>query len=312
VSAIPSSRDVPGPKRDFVGYGPRKPRVVWPNGAAVALSIVVNYEEGSEASKPDGDANNEGMTEISYSMPDEYRDLASESMYEYGSRAGVWRMLGVFDEYQVKTTFYAAAVALERNPEVGRWLQREGHEPCSHGWRWEEVWLLDRDEERRRIDLMVESFRQTCGRRPVGCYHRYAPSVHTRELLVEEGGFLYDSDAYNDDLPYFVEVKGTPHLVVPYSLAYNDSRFVFAQGFGAPSQYVEMVTRGLNELRREARAGSPKMLSLGTHARFMGQPGRISALREVIEHCQEAGDVWIATREEIARWWIEHHEEWAV
>jgi peptidoglycan/xylan/chitin deacetylase (PgdA/CDA1 family) len=252
------------------------------------------------------------MTEISYSMPDEYRDLASESMYEYGSRAGIWRMLGVFDEYRVKTTFYAAAVALERNPEVGRWMQRAGHEPCSHGWRWEEVWLLDRDEEKRRIDLMVESFRQTCGRRPVGCYHRYAPSVHTRELLVEEGGFLYDSDAYNDDLPYFVEVKGTPHLVVPYSLAYNDSRFVFAQGFGAPSQYVEMVTRGLDELRREARAGYPKMLSLGTHARFMGQPGRISALREVIEHCQEAGDVWITTREEIARWWIDHHEQWAV
>jgi peptidoglycan/xylan/chitin deacetylase (PgdA/CDA1 family) len=310
VTAPGWSRDVPGPPRDFVGYGASPPRVVWPNGAAVALSIVVNYEEGSEANKLDGDPGNEGMTEVAYSMADDYRDLGSESMYEYGSRAGIWRLLRLFDEYDVKATIYAAAVALERNPAVGEWIQRAGHEPCSHGWRWEEVWLLDRDEERRRIDLMVESFRRTCGRRPVGCYHRYAPSVHTRELLVEEGGFLYDSDAYNDDLPYFVEVKGKRHLVVPYSLAYNDSRFVFAQGFAAPSHFVEMVTRGLDELRREARAGYPKMLSLGSHPRLFGQPGRISALREVIEHCQAEGDVWIATREEIARWWIDHHGEW--
>ena len=310
MTAGPWSADVPGPPRDFAGYGPNPPRVVWPNGAAVALSIVVNYEEGSEANKLDGDPQNEGMTEVSYSMADEYRDLGSESMYEYGSRAGIWRLFRLFDEYDVKATIYAAALAVERNPEVGKWIERAGHEPCSHGWRWEEVWLLDREEERRRIDLMVESFRKTCGRRPVGCYHRYAPSIHTRELLVEEGGFLYDSDTYNDDLPYFVEVKGKRHLVVPYSLAYNDSRFVFAQGFAAPSHFVEMVTRGLDELRREARAGYPKMLSIGSHPRLFGQPGRISALREVIEHCRASGDVWIATREEIARWWIDHHEEW--
>jgi len=303
--------DVHGPERDLVGYGPRRPRVVWPNGAAVALSIVVNYEEGSEASKSDGDTRNEGMTEVSYAMPDEFRDLAVESMYEYGSRAGIWRLARLFDEYGVKATVYAAALAVERNPEVGRWIQRAGHEPCSHGWRWEEVWLLDREEERRRIDLAVESLRTTCGRRPVGCYHRWAPSVNTRELLVEEGGFLYDSDAYNDDLPYFVQVSGKRHLVVPYSLAYNDSRFIFAQGFAAPSHFVQMVRRGLDEIRREAAAGHPAMLSIGTHPRLFGQPGRVSALREVIEHCLDAGDVWIATREEIARWWIDHHEEWS-
>jgi peptidoglycan/xylan/chitin deacetylase (PgdA/CDA1 family) len=302
---------VPGPPRDLVGYGRVRPRVVWPNGAAVALSIVVNYEEGSEASKQDGDTRNEGMTEVSYAMPDEFRDLAVESMYEYGSRAGIWRLARLFDEYGVNVTVYAAALAVERNPEVGRWIERAGHEPCSHGWRWEEVWLLDREEERRRIDLAVESLTRTCGRRPVGCYHRWAPSVHTRELLVEEGGFLYDSDAYNDDLPYFVEVGGKRHLVVPYSLAYNDSRFIFAQGFAAPSHFAEMVRRGLDEIRREARAGYPAMLSIGTHPRLFGQPGRVSALREVIEHCLDAGDVWFATREQIARWWIDHHEEWA-
>jgi peptidoglycan/xylan/chitin deacetylase (PgdA/CDA1 family) len=274
------------------------------------LSIVVNYEEGSEASKQDGDTRNEGMTEVSYSMPDEFRDLAVESMYEYGSRAGIWRLARLFDEYGIKVTVYAAALAVERNPAVGRWIERAGHEPCSHGWRWEEVWLLDREEERRRIALAVESLAKTCGRRPVGCYHRWAPSIHTRELLVEEGGFIYDSDAYSDDLPYFVEVSGKQHLVVPYSLAYNDSRFIFAQGFSAPSHFVEMVKRGLDEIRREARHGHPAMLSIGTHPRLFGQPGRVSALREVIEHCRDAGDVWIATREEIARWWLDHHEEW--
>jgi peptidoglycan/xylan/chitin deacetylase (PgdA/CDA1 family) len=305
-----NASSVPGPPRDFVGYGPSRPRVVWPNGAAVALSIVVNYEEGSEASKHDGDTRNEGMTEVSYSMPDEFRDLAVESMYEYGSRAGIWRLARLFDEYAVKVTVYAAALAVERNPEVGRWIERAGHEPCSHGWRWEEVWLLDREEERRRIALAVESLTATCGRRPVGCYHRWAPSIHTRELLVEEGGFIYDSDAYSDDLPYFVEVSGKQHLVVPYSLAYNDSRFIFAQGFSAPSHFAQMVKRGLDEIRREARGGHPAMLSIGTHPRLFGQPGRTSALREVIEHCLEAGDVWIATREEIARWWLDHHEEW--
>jgi peptidoglycan/xylan/chitin deacetylase (PgdA/CDA1 family) len=134
--------------------------------------------------------------------------------------------------------------------------------------------------------------------------------VNTRELLVEEGGFIYDSDAYNDDLPYFVEVKGRRHLVVPYSLAYNDSRFIFAQGFSAPSNFAEMVKRALDEIRHEARSGYPAMLSIGTHPRLFGQPGRTSALREVIEHCLEAGDVWIATREQIARWWLDHHDEW--
>lgn len=303
-------RDVPGPTRDFVGYGPTPPRVVWPKNAALALSIAVNYEEGSEYSKQLGDTRQEGMTEVAYTMAEKYRDLGAESMYEYGSRAGVWRLLRLFDDYGVKVTFYAAAIALEQNPEVGKWIARAGHEPCSHGWRWEEVWLLDREEERRRLGLMIDSFVKTCGRRPVGCYHRYAPSVHTRELLVEEGGFIYDSDSYNDDLPYFVEVSGKQHLVVPYSLVYNDSRFIFPQGFSSPANFVEQVKRAIAEYRREAQAGHPKMMSIGVHARFFGQAGRTSGLREVIEHCLELGDVWIATREQIARWWIDHHNEW--
>ena len=302
--------DVPGPRRDFLGYGPTPPRVRWPNDAALAMSIVVNYEEGSERSKSFGDERNEGMTEVAYTLPDQYRDLGAESMYEYGSRAGIWRLLRLFDEYGVKVTFYAAAVALEQTPAVGAWIQRAGHEPCGHGWRWEEVWLLDREEERRRIQMTIDSFIRTCGRRPVGCYHRYAPSIHTRELIVEEGGFLYDSDAYNDDLPYFVEVSGKRHLVVPYSLVYNDSRFIFAQGFGGPADFVDQVKRAMAEYRREARAGYPKMMSIGLHPRLVGQAGRTSALREVIKYGLGLKDVWFATREQIARWWLDHYQEW--
>ncbi len=303
---------IEGPPRDFVGYGPHPPQVRWPNDAALALSLVVNYEEGSEYQKQFGDQRNEGMTEVAYTLPDRFRDLGTESMYEYGSRAGIWRVLRLFDEYAVKVTVYAAAVALEQNPQVGDWIRRAGHEPCSHGWRWDEVWLYDREEERRRLQLTIASFIKTCGRRPVGCYHRYAPSVHTRELLLEEGGFLYDSDSYNDDLPYFVEVLGKRHLVVPYSLVYNDSRFIFAQGFSSPSDFVDQVKRGIDEYRREARAGYPKMMSIGIHPRFFGQAGRLSALRDVIEHALALKDVWIARREDIARWWLDNHAQWSV
>ena len=186
-------KDVPGPKREYVGYGNRPPKVFWPDDAKVVVSLCINQEESSEYSQPAGDNRNEGLAEIPYTMDASYRDLCAESVYEYGSRAGVWRLLRLFDEYSIKTTFYSAAIALERNPDVGAWIQKSGHEPCSHGWRWEEHWLLDRDEERKHIQWTIESFEKTVGQRPLGWYCRYGPSVNTRELLVEEGGFVYDS-----------------------------------------------------------------------------------------------------------------------
>ena len=159
-------QDIPGPKREYVGYGRRPPKVVWPNDAKAVVSLCINHEESSEYSKAAGDGRNEGLAEIPYVMDAQYRDLCAESVYEYGSRAGVWRLLRLFDEYEIKTTFYSAAVALERNPEVGKWIQEAGHEPCSHGWRWEEHWLLDREEERKHIQWTIESFQQTTGQRP--------------------------------------------------------------------------------------------------------------------------------------------------
>jgi peptidoglycan/xylan/chitin deacetylase (PgdA/CDA1 family) len=301
--------DIPGPKRDFVGYGRRPPRVVWPEEAKVALNIIVNYEEGSEYSIPAGDNRNEGLAEILYAMAPEHRDLNAESVYEFGARAGITRMMRLFDEYRIKVTFFAAAIAVERNPEVGEWIREAGHDVAGHGWRWIDQWTLDRDEERRHIVAAVESLEKTCGQRPTGWFSRYSASVSTRELLVEEGGFVYDSDSFADDLPYFTPVGGKQHLVVPYTLLYNDGRFVLPQGFGSPSDFVETLKRGLDELLREGRAGYPKMMSVGLHPRWSGQAARTSALREFIEYGIGQGDVWFARRQDIAEWWIDHHED---
>ena len=305
-------QDVPGPRRDYPGHGRHTPKVVWPNDAKLVLSLCINHEEGSEYSQAAGDGRNEGLAEIPYVMPPEYRDLAAESVYEYGSRAGVFRLMRLFDEYGIDVTWFAAAVALERNREVGDWIRETGRvEVCSHGWRWSEHWLLSREEEAERLRWAIDSFVETTGQRPVGWYCRYGPSVNTRELLVEEGGFLYDSDAYNDDLPYFTEVKGKRHLIVPYTFVYNDGRFVLAQGFGGPGDFVDLCKRAIDELLREGRQGNPKMMSIGLHPRWIGQAGRSSALREVIEYALEQGDVAFMQRRHIARWWLDHHEEFA-
>jgi peptidoglycan/xylan/chitin deacetylase (PgdA/CDA1 family) len=294
-----------GPARDYVGYGERPPAFRWPGEAPVAVQLVVNYEEGSEYSVPMGDGRNDLLAEIQYSLPGELRDLTVESIYEYGSRAGVWRLLRVFAEAGVKATFFAAAVALEKNPEVARRLVEEGHEPCSHGYRWAEHFAMTREEEQESIRLAVESFTRTCGQRPLGWYCRYGPSVHTRELVVEEGGFLYDADAYNDDLPYYVDVRGTRHLVVPYSLDLNDVRFVMAQGYSSGKDFHDDAVATFERLRHEAeRTGTARMMSVGTHPRLCGRPARADALARFVEHAQGRG-AWFARRDEIARFWLE-------
>lgn len=299
----------PGPPRDLVGYGPNPPKVSWPGGASLALSIVVNYEEGSELSHASGDGRHETVAEVPVVLPQDQRDLHVESVFEYGSRAGIWRLLRLLDEYEAKSTLFACAVALERNPEAGAWALRSGHELCSHGWRWEDHWPLRPDQERERIRWAIETFEQLYGQRPLGWFTRFGPGTNTRELLVEEGGFRYDSDSFNDDLPYLVDVSGTSHLVLPYSDVYNDTRFILPQGFGSPRDFVELCTEGIDELVREGRAGVPKMMSVGIHPRWIGQPGRIGALRAIIEHALDQGDVWIARRIDIADWWLAHHHE---
>jgi peptidoglycan/xylan/chitin deacetylase (PgdA/CDA1 family) len=289
------------PTRDLIGYGRQPPRVGWPGDARVAVSLVLNYEEGSERTMP-RDGENENLGEVSRDVGD-YRDLATESVYEYGSRAGVHRLLRLFDRYGVKCTLFAAAEALERNPAVCAWVRDAGHEACAHGWRWAEEWLLSREEEARRIRLAVASIERACGERPVGWYSRWMASEHTRELLVEEGGFLYDSNAYNDDLPYYVDVAGTKHLVVPYTLTTNDLRFVNGT-VGGPGDFFDYCRRALDYLWDEG-AECPRMMSIGLHPRWTGQPARASALAEFVEHALARGDVWFARRRDIAEWWLE-------
>jgi peptidoglycan/xylan/chitin deacetylase (PgdA/CDA1 family) len=286
-----------GRDRDLVGYGRHTPAFTWPEAALVAVNLVVNYEEGSEA-EWEIDRRSEDRGEIAYPFPADQRNLAMESMFEYGSRAGIWRLLRIFDEYRVPATFFASSMALERNPEVAQFVRDSPHDICGHGRRWSEPWTMSREEERAEILGAVASLTASCGKRPLGWYWRFSPTVHTRDLLVEEGGFLYDSDAYNDDLPYFVEVQGQRHLVIPYSTTYNDG-----QGDRSPRSFVDYCIRGFDELAREGAAGAPKMMSIGMHPRRMGQAGRASALREFLEHAQRSGQAWFATRSQIAAWW---------
>jgi peptidoglycan/xylan/chitin deacetylase (PgdA/CDA1 family) len=297
--------------RDLIGYGGRPPKVVWPNGAKVAVNLVINYEEGTEAYASRGDNHTDGMAELNWAYGKEHRDFSMEAVYEYGSRAGVWRLLNMFDEYKIKCTFFACGLALELNPEVGAAIRDRGHEPCSHGYRWSRPEdFTSREEEKEQIRLAVDAIRKTTGSRPVGWYWRYSSTPYTRELLVEEGGFLYDSETYNDDLPYFTEVRGKRHLVIPYSQTYNDVRFVLSEGSVTPSTFADMLIRGVDELHREGERGYPKMMSIGLHSRWTGQAGRANALREFIEHSVKKGGVWFARRDEIARWWIDHSGEW--
>jgi peptidoglycan/xylan/chitin deacetylase (PgdA/CDA1 family) len=295
-----------GPERDLVGYAGKPPSIRWPGGARLAVSIVINYEEGSERSFAVGDPDQESLTEWgAYAVPPEIRNLAMESMHEYGSRVGVWRLLDILERHSVKCTFFACAVAFEQTPGVARAAVAGGHEICSHGYRWEEVFRLAEGEEREHIRLAVESLQRTTGERPVGWYCRYGPSVNTRRLLVEEGGFLYDSDSYNDEIPYLVEVDGRRHLVVPYAPDTNDIQFWLGNGLAPADQFFAYLRDSFDVLYAEA-SSQPRMMSVGLHCRIIGRPGRARALDRFIEYAKGRPEVWFATRAEIARWWLEH------
>ena len=292
-------------ERDFVGYGPNPPKVEWPDGARIAISVVVNYEEGSEYSLLDGDPTREVNNEVPSPLPLDERDLANESFFEYGSRAGIWRLLSILDEYDVKATFFCCALALERNPYVGPEIVRREHEVFGHGYRWEEYYKMDRDAEREAIRKAVESIQRTTGQRPLGWYTRYGPSVNTRELVVEEGGFLYDCNAYNDDLPYYTEVNGKKWLVVPYSLEVNDTKF-WRGGMSNPSDFYETMKNTFDRLYYEG-AANPKMMSIGLHCRIAGRPSRAVALQKFLEYAKGFPNVWFARRIDIARWWLQNY-----
>jgi peptidoglycan/xylan/chitin deacetylase (PgdA/CDA1 family) len=217
---------------------------------------------------------------------------------------GIWRLLEIMKAADVRSTFFACAVAMEHNPEVAKAAVDRGHEICSHGYRWEEVFRLSEEEERERMALAVRSFEKTCGRRPVGWYCRYGPSDRTRRLVVEEGGFLYDSDAYNDDTPYFVQIGDHRHLVVPYTPDVNDFCFWNSPGFVQARDMYEYMRESFDVLYAEA-ARYPRMMSIGLHPRIIGRAGRVRALKWFIDYAKQYPDVWFGTREEIARAWMD-------
>jgi peptidoglycan/xylan/chitin deacetylase (PgdA/CDA1 family) len=289
-----------GPPRDMVGYDGRPPNPAWPGGARIAIALVVHYEAGAERAIGDGDATREPGAPPGW--PPDRRDLAVETMYEYGARAGVWRLLDVFDEHGVPATFAACAAALERNPEAAQALRARGHEVMAHGWRWEEPRELSREEERARIRRAVESIARTTGERPLGWCCRYGASVNTRALLVEEGGFLYDSDSYADDLPYWTAVGERRHLVVPHSLANDDARYDWG-AYGSPRDLETHLKAGFDRLYREG----DRMMSIGLHTRLAGHPARAQALSQFIAYARSFPDVWFARRIDIARHWIATH-----
>lgn len=289
---------VAGPRRDLVGYGEHPPRLRWHNGAKVAVQVVVNYEEGSEKTFAMGDNVNDGMYELPFAVEDQ-RDLAVESMYEYGSRAGIWRLFRVFEHAGIPVTFFAAAVALERNPEVAAKLTRRGDEVAGHGYRWSNHYEMTKDEEREAIKRAVASIELTCGVRPEGWYCREM-SVNTRDLVSEDGGFLYDSDTYNEDLPYWTVVQNRNHLVVPYSLVVNDARYIMGTGYGSPEHFFETAKATLDRLRNDGD-DLGRMMSIGLHPRISGNPARADALARFIDYAQGFDDVAFMRRVDIAR-----------
>ncbi len=294
---VTSDRPTKGGVRDLVGYGEHPPRIRWKNDAKVAVQIVVNYEEGSEKTFPMGDRQNDFLHEIPWNL-EGMRDHAVESVYEYGSRAGIWRLFRVFDRADIPVTIFAAAIALERNPAVAKKIAKRRDEAAAHGYRWSNGYEMTREEECKAIRLAVESLKKTTGSRPLGWYSREM-SVNTRELVVEEGGFLYDSECYNDDLPYWTRVKGKPHLVVPYSLVLNDARFVVGTGYGSPEHFLEFLKASLNRLRDDGD-DCARMMSIGLHSRFSGNPARADALARFIDYAKQFNDVWFARRIDIA------------
>jgi peptidoglycan/xylan/chitin deacetylase (PgdA/CDA1 family) len=300
-----------GPARDFVGYGRYPPQVRWPGDASLVVNIVLNYESGAEYSLLDGDDRNDSWGEYSYQIGPHVRDMGTETHFEFGSRVGIWRLARLFDRYQVPVTIGACAAALERNPAVAEWISEAGHDVLAHGWRWIEVCELTREQEREDLQRGIDSIERLTGQRPLGWYVRSFPSVHTRDLLVEEGGFIYDSDASNDEIPYFVDVRSAPFLVVPYSKVYNDNRYLLSPTYSTPDDFFRTLRAGVDYLCEEAKAGvGARMMTVGLHERWSGHASRATAIRDFVEYVQSRPEGRFMRRLDIARWWIDHHAEW--
>lgn len=291
--------------RDLKGYGRNPPHAKWPGDAKLAVQFVINYEEGGEHSVLHGDQHSEAwLTEEPAAPLPNIRNINVETQYEYGSRAGWWRLYRMFTERGIPVTIFGISKALEKNPEAVAAMKEAGFEIISHGLRWIHYGEMPEESERHHIAESIRIHTEVTGSRPTGWYTgRMSPN--TRRLLVEAGGFVYDSDSFGDDLPYWTRVEGKDHLVVPYTLDNNDGRYVNPYGYGSPS-FSAYLIQAFELLRREGR-DRPKMMSIGLHTRLVGRPGRAADLERFLDHVKAAGDVWVTRRIDIANHWIENH-----
>ena len=306
---------LPAYPRDLVGYGRRPPHAAWPGKARIALQFVLNYEEGGENSVLHGDAGSEQFLSEMFNPPSfTDRHLSMESIYEYGSRAGVWRILHEFEKRKLPLTVFGVGMALQRHPDVCAAFVELGHEIACHGWRWISYQNIDEAVEREHMRLALDAIKALTGQRPLG-WDTGRDSPHTRRLVADDGQLDYDSDYYGDDLPVWMNVTRTdgltvPRLVVPYTLDANDMRFASPQGFAQAEDFFIYLRDSFDALYAEgdpAGLNAPKMMSVGMHCRLLGRPGRITALQRFLDHVEKHDHVWICRRIEIARHWQQTH-----
>ena len=298
--------------RDLIGYGPNPPRANWPGNARIAVQFVLNYEEGGESNVLHGDEYSEQfLSEIIGAAPYTDRHMSMESIYEYGSRVGVWRILREFQRRNLPLTVFAVATALQRHPDLTAEFQRLGHEIACHGLKWIHYQNMNIDTEREHMREAIKIFQELTGEHPLGWYTG-RDSPNTRSLVVEHGGFLYDSDNYGDDLPFWTQVDlpnggaKQPQLVVPYTLDTNDMRFATPQGFNSGDQFLSYLKDAFEVLYQEGEE-TPRMMSIGLHCRLAGRPGRFAALQRFLDHIEQYDKVWICRRVDIAKHWHKYH-----
>jgi len=292
--------------RNMIGYGSKTPVIKWPNNAKLALQIVLNYEEGSESSVLHKDKHSETfLSEMIGAQPVKGRHISMESLYEYGSKRGFWRVHELFQENKIPVTIFGVGMALERNPEVCNAIKNSNYEVAAHGWKWIDYQNVSKTNEKKHMELAIESIKKIFGQRPLGWYTGRC-SPNTRDLVIEEGGFLYDSDSYSDDLPYWETRGNKKQLIIPYTLDNNDMRFATNQGFNSGDQFYTYLKDSFDALYAEGST-KPKMMSLGLHCRLIGKPGRIQSLKRFLQYVKKYEDVWVCKRIDIAKHWIKNY-----
>ena len=296
------------PLRNLIGYGSNHPTISWPNNARIAVQIVLNYEEGGENCVLNGDKYSETfLSEIIGAQPIKGRHISMESLYEYGSRAGFWRLHKLFQEKNIPITIFGVGMALDKNPEVCKAIIEADYEVASHGWKWIDYQNIKKTEEKKHMKLAIQAHTKIFGKRPDGWYTGRC-SPNTRDLVMEDGAFLYDSDSYSDDLPYWETRNKKKQLIIPYTLDNNDMRFATNQGFNTGDHFFSYLKDSFDVLYEEGKT-NPKMMSVGLHCRLIGKPGRIQSLKKFLDYILKHEDVWICKRIDIAKHWIKNYYE---